>query len=467
MRYRSQVFALSALSAILSLGAPAVYAQTAPFQFSGSLPSLLPPGAVPAANSAGLPFQIRISANGQRVEGGPFSLTVPDAPKPFRLTIEGAAFSAGTLSAKATLGNGSGAPLEGLRLDLVQATETFTKKDAEGKVVTETRPQKIAAAPLHFGDLNSNETSDALPLVANGLAFGAETTQILVHGVVSGLRYEKTLANPTACGAGQIEVGEGGSVYLADTCGRRIARLTPKGEISGIELPGQTKGFARDPRSGRLAASYGNYREIRLIGAESQVLGTIGDVQGLDTLPDFLRFDGQGKLWVEAGGAILRFSATAKLEQRIRSIGGTDLYGILSFDIAADGTLWVVSSGALFRLPADGTPGARLVEPGRRAGELTNPEAPRVAPDGTVWVVEGADPTHGAPERISVFDREGRLLRLFGRGARAPLPNFPAAYHEAQIFQARDLAFGPKNRVYVAGRRPGKEGEYVLVFRRF
>lgn len=463
MRYQSQLFALLALGLL----APPVDAQSAPFLFSGPLPSLLAPGAVAAVNSAGLPFQIRISADGQRVEGGPFSLTVPDAPTPFRLTLEGATFAAGTLSAKATIANGSGAPLEGLRLDLVQATETFTKKDATGKVVTETRPQRVTAAPLHFGDLGSTETSDALPLVATGLTFGAETTQILVHGVVSGLRYEKTLVNPTACGAGQIEIGERGDVYLADTCGRRIAHLAPTGEISGIELPAEAKGFARDARSGRLAASYGNHREIRLIGAENQVLGTIGDVQGLDTFPDFLRFDGQGKLWVEAGGAIVRFSETAKLEQRIDSIGGTDLYGVLSFDIAPDGTLWVISSGTLLRLPADGTPGTRLVESGRRAGELTSPEAPRVAPDGTVWVVEGADPTRGVPERISVFDRQGRLLRLLGRGARAPLPNFPAAYHEAQVFQARDLAFGPKNRVYVSAQRPGKDGEYVMVFRRF
>lgn len=462
MRYRSQFLAFS-----LFLLASASYPQAAPFRFSGPLPSLLPPGATAAANSSGLPFQIRISGNGLRIEGGPFSLTVPGALKPFRLTIDGAAFAGGTLSARATIANGSGAPLEGLRFDLVQATETFTRKDAEGKVVTETRPQKVAAAALHFGDLDTNETSDALPLVVTGLAFGGETTQIVVRGVVSGLRYEKTLANPTACGGGEIEVDGQGNVYLADTCGQRIARLTPAGEISGIDLPAQTKGFARDAGSGRLAATYRNFREIRLIGAEKQVLGTIGDVQGLDAFPDFLRFDGQGRLWVEAGGAILRFSATAKLEQRIRSIAGSDLYGILSFDIAPNGTLWVVSLGALFRLPADGTPGARLVGPGLRAGELTSPEAPRVAPDGTVWVVEAPDPTHGAAERISVFDREGRLLRLLGRGARAPLPDFPAAYHEAQVFLARDLAFGPDNRVYVTGQRPGKDGEYVMVFRRF
>ena len=464
MRYRRHLLALTTLGLLAAADRPE---GAAPFRFSGPLASLMPPGAAPAPHSTGLAFQIRISANGQKIERGPFLLTVPGAPKPFRLTLDGATFAAGTLSGKATIANGSGAPLEGLRLDLVHATETFAGKDATGKAVTATRPRTVAAAPLHFGDLGANEASDALPLVATGLAFGPETTQILVHGVVSGLRYERTLANPTACGSGQIEVDDRGTVYLADTCGRRIARLAPSGEITGVELPGRTKGFARDARSGRLAASYGTYREIRLIGAEQQVLGTLGEVQGLDTVPDFLRFDGKGRLWVEAGGAILRFGETGRLEQRIRSIGGTDLYGILSFDVAPDGTLWVVSDGALFRLPANGAPGARLVGPGWRAGELTRPEAPRAAPDGSVWVVEGADPTRGAPERISVFDREGRLVRIFGRGARAPLPGFPAAYHEAQVHQARDLAFGPENRVYVAAQRPGRKGEVVTVFRRF
>ncbi|HXU30893.1 MAG TPA: hypothetical protein VN851_09980 [Thermoanaerobaculia bacterium] len=68
---------------------------------------------------------------------------------------------------------------------------------------------------------------------------------------------------------------------------------------------------------------------------------------------------------------------------------------------------------------------------------------------------------------MSVFDREGHLIRIFGRGARAALPTYPDAYHEAQLFLGTDLAFGPENRVYIAGQRPGANGEYVMVFRRF
>ncbi len=460
-------FALFAFALFAVFRPTEARAENAPFAFSGPLSSLLPAGREVAPHAAGIPFAIEISAGGQRIEAGPFALLVPGATKPFRLTLTGAAFSDGKLTAKATLTNASGAALEGLRLDLTQATETFNAKDAQGKLQSSKRPRTVVATPLHFGDLGAEETSDSLPLEATGLSFSPETVRITVRGVVSGLRYEKTLSNPSACGAGQIEVDERGSVYLADVCARRIARISPTGEVSGIELPANAKGFARDPRSGRLAATYGHFREIQLIGAEEQVLGTLGDVQGLDALPDFLRFDSLGRLWVEADGTILRFGTTGRREQRIRTIGDFGLGGVLSFDLAPSGALWVVARGALYVLPADGRPGSRVVEPGLRPGELTSPEAPRAASDGSVWVVEGADPTHGAPERISVFDRAGRLVRIFGRGAKAPLPGFPAAYHEAQIFQAKDLAFGPENRVYVAGQRPGKDGEVVVVFRSF
>jgi hypothetical protein len=73
-----------------------------------------------------------------------------------------------------------------------------------------------------------------------------------------------------------------------------------------------------------------------------------------------------------------------------------------------------------------------------------------VAPDGSVWVVESSDANLGAAERVSVLDREGHLIRLFGRGARAVLPTYPDAYHEAQLYLDTDLAFGPENRVYTS-----------------
>ena len=464
MRRESFVFALLAPFIL----APAARAETAPFLFSGPLPSLLAPGATAGVSTSGLPFEIRLSAGGQTIEGGPFDLAPPGAAKSFRLTLSGAAFAAGKLSAKAAIANGTGAALEGLRLDLVQATETFTRKDAQGKAVTETRPQKVVAAPLHFGDLGDGESSDALALEATGLAFGSETTQIVVRGVVSGLRYEKTLHNPTACSSGEIDVDPEGNLYLADTCGNRIAKVTP-GDVAStaVELPDQTKGSARDAKTGRLAATYTNYPEIRLIGADKSVLATIGEAQGLDTYPGFLRFDAQGTLWAEAGASIARIGADHKLDLRLRTIAGTDLDSGLFFDLAPDGTLWVVSSGALWHGGADGKKGARVAGPGVRPGELAAPRAPRVAPDGSVWVVEAADSNLGSADRVSVFDREGHLLRVFGRGARAPLPAYPDAYHEAQLYAGLDLAFGPEDRVYIAAQRPGENGECVMVFRRF
>ncbi|HEV7671706.1 MAG TPA: hypothetical protein VGS22_24555 [Thermoanaerobaculia bacterium] len=335
---------ISLLFALLLLVAPAARAENAPFLFSGPLPSLLAPGATVAAYSTGLLFEIKLTANGQKIEGSPFALTVPGTSKPFRLTLDGAAFAAGQLTAKATIANGSGAALEGLRLDLVQAIETFTKKGAEGKAVVETRRQKIAAAALHFGDLDEGESSDALPLAAAGLAFGAETTEIVVRGVVSGLRYEKTLAKSNRLRQ-RRDRGQR-NVYLADTCGQRIARLSPGGEISGFELPDQTKGTARHPASGKLAATYTNYPRFACSAPTGRCSERSEKLRGWTPTRIFCASTPKGKLWVEARATVMCYGAMAKLEQRVASIAGTDLGSHLSFDIAPDGTLWVVSAGA-------------------------------------------------------------------------------------------------------------------------
>src|SRR6185295_10800709 len=136
------------------------------------------------------------------------------------------------------------------------------------------------------------------------------------------------------------------------------------------------------------------------------------------------------------------------------------------FDVAADGTVWVLSDGVLWRVAADGKKGTKVASPGALPGQLVAPQWVRVAADGSAWVTEGADARLGTVERISVFDAAWRLVRLFGRGARVP-PEDENLYHEGQVYLAADLAFGPEGRVYVTGNRPGENGEHVMVFWRF
>lgn len=460
--------ALALLAAFVSTSALA-HAQGAPFRFSGPLPGLLAPGVSAAPNGSGLPFEIKISGGGKTITGTSFDLAVPGAGKPFRLALTGAAWSGGKLTATATVTNGTGAALEGLRLDLVGASETYTAKDAEGKPKTLQRAQSPQAAPLHFGDLGPGEASDPLPLAVSALTFAPETVDLTVRGVVSGLRYESLLHNPQGCSGGEVDVDGGGNLYLADTCGQRIARLTAAGQVStAVAFPEQqAKGSARDAKSGRLAATYTNDPNVHLYGTDGKEAMTIGEEQGIDSYSDSLRYDPQGRLWGTVGASLARFAATGKIEARWRTVGGSDIAAGARFDVAADGTVWIVNEGNLWRVSADGKKQTKLAAPGARPGELAAAQSVRLAADGSVWVTEGADFNLGSAERVSVFDPQGRLLRVFGRGAKAPLPDYPDRYHDAQLHLGNDLAFGAEGRVYITCSRPAENGEYVMVFRRF
>jgi hypothetical protein len=376
---------LSVLLQLLLLAGTGAAAAEAPFRFSGPLPSLLPAGAKPAPVKSGLEFEIRLAEQGKRIEGTAFDLRPPGTQKSFRLELAGAAFAGGRLAAKARLTNGSGAPLEGLRLDLMAVNESYTVVE-NGRPAAKTRQQPVAAAALFFGDLAPGEASAELPFEA-ALKFAPETTGVTLRGVISGLRYEKLLVNPEGCSGGEIEADAGGNVYLADTCGERVAKLDQAGRASTlVKLPNQAKGVARNPAGGELAATLVNYAEFHRYGqAGGDPVATIGEAQGLEGWPNHLRFDPQGRLWAGAGAAIWRFDAAGRVAVKFTGPPSLPLESDPLFDVAADGRIALVQSGALWRLSADAKKNAfRLAGPGAGAAELGAPAAPRIGPGDTV-----------------------------------------------------------------------------------
>ncbi len=104
---------------------------------------------------------------------------------------------------------------------------------------------------------------------------------------------------------------------------------------------------------------------------------------------------------------------------------------------------------------------------GGGAGELGAPQAPRIGPGSTVWVADQANLELGSEGRVLVLDLEGRFERVFGRGAAGALPADSGQVHPGQAYRAFDLAFGPGDRVYLSCERPGENGEFEMVFRRF
>jgi len=56
--------------------------------------------------------------------------------------------------------------------------------------------------------------------------------------------------------------------------------------------------------------------------------------------------------------------------------------------------------------------------------------------------------------RVSVFDKSGALVRVFGRGGRTPDPNKEKIL-TGQVYRPSDIAFGTNGRVYVAQENDG------------
>lgn len=136
----------------------------------------------------------------------------------------------------------------------------------------------------------------------------------------------------------------------------------------------------------------------------------------------------------------------------------------MSVDVDRDGIIWLVSNGILFRYDPVQKQGKRIASgPDWHLAHLTKPVAVRLDAQGNVYVIENGERDEAA--RISVYDRSGRFVRVFGRGNKAPNPARDHPRWEGQISStAADLVTGPDGRVYIAD--PGFPGA-ILIFRPF
>ncbi|MDQ3815285.1 MAG: hypothetical protein M3347_15295, partial [Armatimonadota bacterium] len=105
-------------------------------------------------------------------------------------------------------------------------------------------------------------------------------------------------------------------------------------------------------------------------------------------------------------------------------------------------------------------------------GRVYNPRSARVDANGNIYVLEEMrnGDENGTPEtmtaeaaRVSVFTKEGRLIRVWGRGGKAPLQD---EVWPGQIYHPVDLAFGPNGNIYVVCPIAGGN-THVLAFQPF
>lgn len=445
------------------------------YHFAGPMSQFLVEGAAPGAVTGGLPFAVVLSDAGATIAPTTFTLTAEGWEGEAKLTLENAKFADGHLTATLRLSNDTRSALEGLRLDVTGATEEYQAKDEQGKDILKTRAQPVAiASPILFGDVAKRDTADPQPFDAAPLTFQPETTKITVSGVLSGLYYAGALAPAVVKGwsVWSVDTDAQGRLYMAVRGKNDLYRCDANGEngVAVAKLPKYGPGnIAVDPLKGDvLATSY----EVYCYGANGADKGMIAKFSGptedrLRGNARVIRFDRKGNLYVADDERLACYFDN----QRLWDVDRAGEYRFNSgfyFDVDPEGRFWVADQVAkAFYVMGRKGEGARRLAAGLdwRLGSVSTPRGVRADAHGNIYVTEGGinQPTLKEAQRISVFDKDGRLVRVFGRADRSP--DAKGNPLDGQIGPlACDMAFGPDGRLYVANQNDKVQ---IMVFRPF
>ncbi|MCW5943697.1 MAG: hypothetical protein KIS66_15810 [Fimbriimonadaceae bacterium] len=440
-----------------------------PFAYSGPFSSLCADGVQPAPVTSGIPFSIAIAPDGSVTPAQKFELRRPAWSGAGSLDLAGVAFAGGKLSGSATVVNGSGSVLEGLRLDITGASESYKAKDDQGKEVIRSRVQAITTnGPILFADLQKGASSAANGFEASGLKINPETTGLTVHGVVSGLYLVRTLNPKSDSQPMGLDFDASGRLYVVSGSVETIYRLSADG--SGVTafatIPATGRWLAVSPKTGEVVSHAWNAdRFFRFSSTGGDLAGLMqnDEVAGMGGWASRTRFGRDGSLYVNFGATIAKMAGD-KPAFSFEKVGAYDLE-MTCFDVAPNGDIWVGSNANVFRVAPDGKNGARaIIGPSMKLGKIAGVHTLRCDAQGNVYVADRPDADHYP--RVCVFSREGRFVRVFGRGSNKPLATEEAdGVHLGQInTEANDLAFAPDGRVFVSHRdleRP------ILVFEPF
>lgn len=436
------------------------------FDFFGTMDTLVAPGVKIAPVTKGLAFQIKISSDGT-ITGTEFDLKPNGADKPFHLTLTNLTLAEGHLKGQAEIKNTCSTAIEGVRLDIFGAVETFKTKDSQGKDVTKERSLSAALpSPLMFGDISTGATNGQLPIDVSALVPKPETVSITVQGIVSGERFDHKIDQTEVSADGQIEVDSQGKIYVSDTASPGVVRFDADGKNRTClcKLPDQCKGMAMNPKTGDIAANCANYDTIYYFDSNGNQQSKLPD-NVLDGWSDYQRFGPDGSLWTNVNTQYWKFSADHKPVLKLEKIGDFDSTG-LRFDLAKDGTLYAVGDQDVLVRHPDGKGGVFAKGTGDKLGQLFGVQSVRISPEGLVYVSE--DGANNVPlSTITVYSPDGSVVRAFGRGAKSAKDNFPDGVWPAQLWRPTDMAFGADGTLYVNTQNPEDNGIRVMVFKPF
>lgn len=423
-----------------------------PFAYNGPFATLCADGARPAPVTGRLSFSIAIAPDGSVGSSQKVALKGASWASAASLDLSSLAYAGGKLSGSAAIANGSGSVLEGLRLDVTGATETYKGKDAQGKEVVLTRSQPITTnAPILFADLQKGAVSATNAFEASGLKINPETTGLTVYGAVTGLYLVRTLkpcVDPTG-----LDFDASGRLYTVSGSVETIYRLSADG--SGVTafatIPATGRWLAVSPKTGEVVAhSWNGDRLFRFSTTGGDLAGLLqnDDVAGMGGWAFRARFGRDGSLYANFGATIAKMSGD-KPAFSFEKVGAYDTE-MTCFDVAPNGEIWVGSAANVFRVAPDGKSGARaIIGPSMKLGKIAGVTTVRCDANGLVYVAHRPDADHHP--RVCVFDRDGRFVRVFGRGSDKPVTEEEEGVHLGQVHtNVYDIAIAPNGHVFLS-----------------
>jgi hypothetical protein len=433
------VFALLAAVAFSSQG-------EYPFHYAGPMSKLLAPSAKLAPVTQGLPFEIVVTKGGA-IGPDAFKLAGQGWKGSAKLSFSGLKYGDGSLSGEAALSNNAATSLQGLRLDVVSATELYKGKDKNGDEIVLTRAQDFQVDPLFFGDLLAGESEGPLAFTVGNLKFQPESVQITIRGLLSGLRYLDIFEGPG--GSSYSNMVFAGSKLYGEVFARELFVSEPPNEPGKFaEGDDQTTGIAVNPKTGDVYFTQVSNFNVYIISPTGAKKGSLAEAAGIEVYAQKPRFDASGRLYLAMDGGGIYVLENGKVKRQMREIAGEGI-AINNYDVSADGTIWVTDGTNLRMQPQSGA-GKKMADKGDwRFGNVMSPFGVRVNSAGLVFVGEEEMDEKEQWDRVSIFDTQGRIVRVFGRAAKAPLTG-EGNYHPGQVEGPREIAFAPDGTAYVS-----------------
>jgi DNA-binding beta-propeller fold protein YncE len=233
-----------------------------------------------------------------------------------------------------------------------------------------------------------------------------------------------------------------------------------------VKLENQCQGVAVDPKSGDIYATTNNSKSVYHFSNAGAAMQSFDSDEALS----FLRFDRKGNLF-GAASHVFRF-VNGKPSLEISDAAGDDLY-TKGFDVdGSNGNVWIASglekNRSLYRASSDGKTKQKIASGADwHLGRVDVPDSVRVDAQGNAYVVELGEVDADEAARISIFDKSGALIRVFGRGGRTPDPNKEKLL-TGQAYHPTDIAFGANGRIYIAQENDsGFTRNLMLMFETF